>query len=94
MDLSFLTGNVGLLAGGGTAGIMLWVLKKVPNDKIYNSVEKLFKGLGIAMTLGLGKFKLTKKYWNSTVEPWVIDLVENTVGAAVNGFVKGLRSDK
>ena len=94
MDLSFLTGNVGLLAGGGTAGIMLWVLKKVPNDKIYNSVEKLFKGLGVAMTLGLGKFKLTKKYWNSTVEPWIIDLVENTVGAAVNGFVKGLRSDK
>jgi len=94
MDLSFLTNNVGLLAGGGTAGIMLWVLKKVPNDKIYNSVEKLFKGLGVAMTLGLGKFKLTKKYWNSTVEPWVIDLVENTVGAAVNGFVKGLRSDK
>ena len=94
MDLSFLTGNVGLLAGGGTAGIMLWVLKKVPNDKIYNSVEKLFKGLGVAMTLGLGKFKLTKKYWNGTVEPWVIDLVENTVGAAVNGFVKGLRSDK
>ena len=94
MDLSFLTGNVGLLAGGGTAGIMLWVLKKVPNDKIYNSVEKLFKGLGVAMTLGLGKFKLTKKYWNKTVEPWVIDLVENTIGAAVNGFVKGLRSDK
>ena len=94
MDLSFLTGNVGLLAGGGTAGIMLWVLKKVPNDKIYNSVEKLFKGLGVAMTLGLGKFKLTKKYWNGTVEPWVIDLVENTNGAAVNGFVKGLRSDK
>ena len=94
MDLSFLTGNVGLLAGGGTAGIILWVLKKVPNDKIYNSVEKLFKGLGVAMTLGLGKFKLTKKYWNSTIEPWIIDLVENTVGAAVNGFVKGLRSDK
>jgi hypothetical protein len=94
MDLSFLTSNVGLLAGGGTAGIMLWVLKKVPNDKIYNSVEKLFKGLGVAMTLGLGKFKLTKKYWNSTIEPWVIDLVENTIGAAVNGFVKGLRSDK
>ena len=60
MDLSFLTGNVGLLAGGGTAGIILWVLKKVPNEKIYNSVEKLFKGLGVTMTLGLRKFKLTK----------------------------------
>tara|TARA_R100000808_G_C2152771_1_gene162442 strand:+ start:2432 stop:2716 length:285 start_codon:yes stop_codon:yes gene_type:complete len=94
MDLSFLSGNVGLLAGGGTAGLILWVLKKVPNEKIYNAVEKLFKGLGVAMTLGLGKFKLTKKYWNNTIEPWVIDLIENTVGAAVSGFVKGLRSDK
>ena len=43
MDLSFLSGNVGLFAGGGTAGLMLWVLKKVPNEKIYNVVEKLFK---------------------------------------------------
>ena len=94
MDLSFLTGNVGLLAGGGTAGIILWVLKKVPNDKIYGTVEKLFKGLGVAMTLGLGKFKLTKKYWNSTFEQWIIDLVDNTVGAAVKGFISGLRSDK
>ena len=93
MDLSFLTGNVGLLAGGGTAGLMLWVLKKVPNDKIYNSVESLFKGLGVAMTLGLGKWSVTKKFWNGTIEPWVIDLVQNTVGAAVSGFVKGLRSD-
>ena len=30
MDLSFLTGNVGLLAGGTGAAIVLWVLKKVP----------------------------------------------------------------
>ena len=94
MDLSFLTGNVGLLAGGGTAGIILWVLKKVPNDKIYGTVEKFFKGLGVAMTLGLGKFKLTKKYWNSTIEPWVIDLVDNTIGAAIKGFISGLRSDR
>ena len=94
MDLSFLTGNVGLLAGGGVAGIILFVLKKVPNDTIYNSVEKCFRGLGVAMTLGLGKFKLTKKYWNNTIEPWAIDLIDNTVGAAVKGFISGLRSDK
>ena len=94
MDLSFLSGNVGLLAGGGTAGLILWGLKKVPNDIIYNAVEKCFKSLGVAMTLGLGKFKLTKKYWNSTIEPWFIDLVDNTVGAAIKGFISGLRSDK
>ena len=69
-------------------------LKKFPNDTIYSSVEKCFRGLGVAMTLGLGKFKLTKKYWNNTIEPWAIDLIDNTVGAAVKGFISGLRSDK
>ena len=46
------------------------------------------------MTLGLGKWKFTKNIWNATIEPYFIDLVDNTVGAAVKGFIKGLRSDK
>ena len=39
MDLSFLTSNVGLVVGGGTAAAVLFVLKKVPNDKIASKVE-------------------------------------------------------
>ena len=46
------------------------------------------------MTLGLGKWKLTKGVWNSTIEPWFIDLVDNFMGGAVRGLIKGLRSDK
>ena len=46
------------------------------------------------MTLGLSKFKWTKSLWNSTVEPYFIDLIDNTVGAAVQGFIDGLKSDK
>jgi hypothetical protein len=94
MDLSFLTGNVGLLAGGGIAGVVLWVLKKVPNDKIASKVETTFCWLGRCMTLGLAKWSLTKKVWNSTIEPWLVDLVDNIVGSAVRGFINGLRSDK
>ena len=30
---SYVTNNLGMIAGGGTAGIALWVLKKVPNEK-------------------------------------------------------------
>ena len=85
--------NTGLLAGGGTAGIILWVLKKVPNKEISNMVETFFYGLGSAMTLGLGKWSVTKKFWNSTVEPWFIDLFDNVVGGAVKGFIRGLRVD-
>ena len=45
------------------------------------------------MTLGLSKWDFTRKFWNSTVEPWFIDLVDNVVGGAVRGFIKGLRVD-
>jgi hypothetical protein len=85
--------NTGLLFGGGTAGIVLWVLKKVPNDQIASIVETFFYGCGRTMTLGLSKWSFTKKFWNSTVEPWFIDLVDNTAGACVRGFIKGLRVD-
>jgi hypothetical protein len=93
MDLSFLTNNLGMIAGGGTAGVALWVLKKVPNEKICSFVESVSEKLGTVMTLGLGKWSLTKGIWNSTVEPWLIDLIDNVFGSIVRGLIKGLRSD-
>ena len=93
MDLSFLTNNLGMIAGGGTAGVALWVLKKVPNEKICSFVESASEKLGTVMTLGLGKWSLTKGIWNSTVEPWLIDLIDNVFGSIVRGLIKGLRSD-
>ena len=93
MDLTFLTNNLGMIAGGGTAGIALWVLKKVPNEKICSFVESASEKLGTVMTLGLGKWSLTKGVWNSTVEPWLIDLIDNVFGSMVRGLIKGLRSD-
>ena len=94
MDLSFLTSNMGLIAGGGSAGLVLWVLKKVPNEHICSVVETAFETIGKAMTLGLAKWKVTRGVWNKTIEPWLIDLVDNVAGGAVRGFIKGLRSDK
>ena len=91
--LGFATSNTTMLVGGGTAGIVLWVLKKVPNDYIAEMIETFFYGLGKAMTLGLSKWSITKKFWNSTIEPWFIDLVDNVVGGAVRGFINGLRVD-
>ena len=81
----------GGLSGGGMA---LWVLKKIPNDKICSVVEGFFEKIGIVMTAGLTKFWATKKIWNKTVEPYFIDLLSNTVEAGVEGFIEGLRSDK
>tara|TARA_R100000808_G_scaffold13572_1_gene32798 strand:+ start:429 stop:710 length:282 start_codon:yes stop_codon:yes gene_type:complete len=89
-----LISNSTMLIGGGTAGILVWALRKIPNKEICRYVEGFFYGLGKGMTLGLSKWNFTKKFWNKTVEPWFIDLVDNLVGGAVRGFIRGLRIDR
>ena len=91
--MNLVTGNTTIIAGGGTAAIVLWVLKKVPNDQIKNIVSTFAEGLGTTLTLGLSKWSATKTLWNSTIAPWFIDLISNTIGAFTEGFIKGLRSD-
>ena len=91
--LGVLGNNSGLLMGGGTAAVVLWVLKKVPNESICSVVETTFESLGKVMTLGLAKWKITKNVWNKTIEPWFIDLIDNVFGSMVRGLIKGLRSD-
>ena len=91
--LGFVSSNTGLIAGGGTAGVILWVLKKVPNDYISEIVESFFYGLGKMLTLGMSKWSMTRGFWNKTIEPWFIDLVDNVSGGALRGFIKGLRVD-
>jgi hypothetical protein len=92
--LESLMNNSAMLMGGGTAGIVLFILKKVPNESICKYIEGFFYGLGKGMTLGLSKWKFTKDFWNRTIEPWFIDLIDNVVGGAVRGFVRGLRIDR
>ena len=91
--MEFLTNNFTMLVGGGSSAIALWLLKKIPNESLYSWVEAGSCWLGTTVTLGMSKWRFSRKAWNSTVEPYFIDLIDNTVGAAVKGFIKGLRSD-
>ena len=91
--LGAVTSNSGLIVGGGASAVVLWVLKKVPNEHICGVIETAFESMGKVMTLGLGKWSMTKKVWNSTIEPWFVDLVDNVFGSMVRGFIKGLRCD-
>tara|TARA_Y100001963_G_scaffold23258_1_gene30826 strand:+ start:279 stop:545 length:267 start_codon:yes stop_codon:yes gene_type:complete len=84
---------LGLSLGLSSGGAVMWILKKIPNDKICAVVEGMFEKVGVLMTAGLTKWSVTKKIWNKTVEPYFIDLVDNVVGGALRGFIKGLRSD-
>ena len=84
---------LGLSLGLGSGGAVMFVLKKIPNEKICSVIEGLFCKMGTVMTAGLTKWKPTRKIWNKTVEPYFVDLIDNIFGSAVRGLIKGLRSD-
>ena len=73
--------------------MVLWVLKKIPNEHICSVIETSCESVGRVMTLGLNKWSITKKVWSKNIEQWFIDLVDNVFGSMVRGFIKGLRSD-
>ena len=91
--MDFLMNNVNLIAGGSAGAAALWLLKKLPNEDLYSWVETMSYWVGTTMTLGLSKWKWTKKHWQGIIEPYFIDLIENTFGASLKGLLKGLRSD-
>ena len=91
--MDFLLNNVNLIAGGSAGAAVLWMLKKLPNEDLYAWVETSAYWIGTTLTLGLSKWKWTKNLWNQTIEPYFIDLIENTFGAALKGILKGLRKD-
>ena len=96
--LEWLVAKAGLeatqYAAGGLAAVGLaWAFKKIPNAQIKAKVGLVMYGAGVACTLGLGKYKFTKKFWNKTMEPYFIDFMDNVFGHGLNEFIRGLRSD-
>tara|TARA_R110000744_G_scaffold92927_1_gene179674 strand:- start:8326 stop:8622 length:297 start_codon:yes stop_codon:yes gene_type:complete len=96
--ISLLTAKLGssALAYGatGVSGLVVaWILKKIPNETIKAKFGLFMYGLGVTCSLGLSKFKYTKKLWNATIEPYVIDAIDNIAVTGISKFVEGLRSD-
>jgi len=80
-------------AGGAVAVVVAYALKKIPNATIKAKLGVVMYSAGVACTLGLAKFKWTKKVWNKTIEPYVVDAIDNIVSHGIQEFVRGLRSD-
>jgi len=73
----------GFIIGAGVTllGTLLnLILKKFVTEKnVTNwgkSIEKIFNGIGITVTLGLSKIPYIKDVWNSIIEPYVILVLE------------------
>lgn len=73
--------------------VLLYIFKKIPNDKIQAVIGRAGRWLGIGMTAGLSRYSVTKMFWNKHIEPWFIDIIENTAKTFIDEFVVGLRSD-
>jgi len=80
-------------AGGIGAVAVAWILKKIPNKRIKAQFGMIMYGMGVTCTLGMAKFKWTKRFWNKTIEPWIVDAIDNIVGHGIKEFIRGLRSD-
>ena len=88
------TKQVAVYAGMGVAGAAVaFALKKIPNKTIKAKFGSWMYSLGVVCTLGLGKWKWTKKVWNKTIEPYCIDAIDNILVTGISKFVEGLRSD-
>lgn len=89
-----ITGEAIAYAGGGIAIIIAgWILKRIPNKRIKAWFGGYMYKLGIVITLGLSKWKYTKKIWNKTVEPYLIDAIDNIIVWGLHRFIEGMRSD-
>lgn len=93
MDYVKAIGTSGSLWIAIVSGVLVVILKKIPNKKIYNLTFNFFKKLGIFSTVGLNRWKWSAPFWEKYIEPWFIDFIQNTVGAATNGYIEGLRTN-
>ena len=89
-----MTGEVVAYAGGGIAVMVsTWLLKRIPNDVIKAKVGLAMYGMGVGLTLGMSKWRYTKRIWNKTIEPYIIDAIDNILVSGLYKFVEGMRSD-
>lgn len=78
---------------GAITVVLLFVMKWIPNDKIQAFVGGGAYKLGVVMTLGLSKYSWSRPFWAGYVEPYFIDLFQNTIGTFTAKFIEGLQSD-
>jgi len=89
--VGFLTsGNI--LFGIGSA-VVLYLLKRAKNEKVRGFFKVICKAPGVLLTTMMTSNKLTGAIWNKAIEPFFIDLIDNIVGGAMEGFFEGLHSD-
>ena len=103
---------ISLVGVSGVGAVLNLLIKKYLTEsvwenwreKLYSGIEAIvrpfFHGVGVLITLGLSKWKFTKKIWNTLLEPVAIILLDFIVGglialvkAIAGGIKDGLATD-
>jgi len=80
--------------GAGIGLILLgYILKRIDNKWVYKPIYGICYTAGVACTVGLSKWRWTRSAWNKTIEPFVVDLLDNIFSAIKDGLFNGLHSD-
>jgi len=71
----------------------VYVMKLMPNEKVYAGVRMFFRGIGIIISKTMCAVPIVGSIWNKVIEPYFIDLFQNTILAMCDGLVSGLKQD-
>ena len=67
--------------------------KALPNEVVRKKLTAFMYRAGVVLTLGMSRHREAGPVWTRTVEPLVVDLLDNIAHSVSEGLVKGLRSD-
>ncbi|AUF82292.1 hypothetical protein TetV_200 [Tetraselmis virus 1] len=67
--------------------------KMLPPHQVRDKLTSFMYHTGVVLTLGMSKSTRMGPIWNSTVEPVVVDLLDDVSYSVRYGLIKGLRSD-
>ena len=88
---AFLITPQGIGAGVGVL-VLGYILKKIDNKWVYKPIYGVCYAACVAITLGASKWPYIGAVWNKTVEPFIIDLLDNILSAIKAGCLAGLHS--
>ena len=98
LGIAVVSSAITMTMDAAIVAMVLWLLKKIPNEVIKAKFGKLMFALGVACTLGIstkyvtGKAAWAKKVWD-VVEYYILDFVENIIVYGIAEWVRGMRSD-
>lgn len=85
--------SMSVVIGAVVSGVLLIAGRLIPDSFLIAFFGGAGEKLGKMITFGMAKWKWSAPFWNSKIEPWLINVIKNTVVEFINGMFRGMKSD-